>query len=87
MIDKLKFNPVEGHVLLDYINKKSKLTPKKEIDLALRILDKFDTKTLRTYFQDVYNAMVEVKWNKEQEEEKKRTTPVNDDTSQPPEAA
>ena len=47
--------------ILMFDNKKSKLTPQKEIDIALSILSKQDIDDLKNYFVPICNAMIEEK--------------------------
>ena len=58
-MDKLKFTPTEGHVILDFNKKNSKITPNRAIDIALRILEKQDLHDLNTYFIPIYDAMTD----------------------------
>jgi hypothetical protein len=80
MIDKLNFTPVEGHVVIDFNKKNSKITPYKAIDIALRILEKQEWKVLEDYFHPPYIAMFEDK-------KANATVPKNDNGDDPPEAA
>ena len=61
MTEKLKFTPVEGHVVIDFNKKNSKITPYKAIDIALRILEKQEWTVLESYFHPPYIAMFEDK--------------------------
>lgn len=61
MTEKLKFTPVEGHVVIDFNKKNTKITPYKAIDIALRILEKQEWNVLENYFHPVYIAMFEDK--------------------------
>ena len=80
MTEKLSFTPVEGHVVIDFTNKKTKITPYRAIDIALRILAKVEWKVLEDYFHPVYIAMFE-------EKKANATIPKNDngDDDEPPE--
>lgn len=78
MTEKLNFTPVEGHVIVDFTNKKTKITPSKAVDIALRILSKQRADFLEAYFHPVYIAMYE--------EKKANELPMNDnDFPEPPE--
>ena len=78
MTEKLSFTPVEGHVVIDFTNKKSKITPSRGVDIALRILSKYRADFLESYFHPVYIAM----W----EEKKANEKPLNDNgDDEPPE--
>jgi hypothetical protein len=79
MTEKLSFTPVEGHVVIDFTNKKTKITPYRAIDIALRILSKVEWKVLEDYFHPVYIAMFEDK-------KANATVPKNDNgDDEPPE--
>ncbi len=77
MTEKLNFAPVEGHVVIDFTKKNSKITPFKSIDIALKILDKQHPDDLENFFRPVYNAMVEAKME--------NYIPKNDNTPPPSE--
>lgn len=79
MTEKLEFTPVEGHVVIDFNKKNSKITPYKAIDIALRILAKQEWSVLEDYFHPVYIAMFEDK-------KANATVPKNDNgDDEPPE--
>jgi hypothetical protein len=74
--DKLNFTPVEGHVVIDFNKKNSKITPNRAIDIALRILSKQHPDDLENFFRPVYNAMIE--------EKMQNYVPKNDNEPKPP---
>jgi hypothetical protein len=78
MTEKLEFTPVEGHIVIDFNKKNSKITPYKAIDIALRILAKQEWKVLEDYFHPVYIAMFEDK-------KENAVIPRNDNEDEPPE--
>lgn len=80
MTEKLKFTPVEGHVVIDFNKKNTKITPYRAIDIALRILSKQEWSVLEDYFHPVYIAMFEDK-------KANATVPKNDNggDDEPPE--
>ena len=81
MDEKLRFIPVEDHVVLEYINKKSKLTETQKADIALRVVANTKWEVVSEYFAPACNQLlIEM-----QETWRNSKKPVNDDSG--PEAA
>ena len=69
--NKPTFKETFGHDVITFNVKKSKLTPQKEIDIALRILEKQDMHDLETIFVPICNAMIAEKLKNYEENKKK----------------
>ena len=87
MDDKLKYTPVEGHVILDFdlkkANRKSKLTDYQKCDSAMSILEKVPLAIIDKYFAPKFNQTLIERIDKESYG--KIPTSINDD--EPPTAA
>jgi hypothetical protein len=75
MDEKLKFIPIEPHVVLEYINKKSKLTNHQRADIALRIISGTKWEVVSEYFAPICNELL-IQMQQDWRDSKK---PVNDD--------
>ena len=80
-MEKLRFIPVEDHVVLEYINKKSKLTETQKADIALRVVANTKWEVVEAYFTPACNELL-IEMRETYRNSKK---PVNDDL--PPESA
>lgn len=58
MTEKLRFIPVEDHVVLDYVNKKSKLTETQKADIALRIIANTKWEVVEAHFVPICSELL-----------------------------
>jgi hypothetical protein len=83
MTEKLRFIPVEDHVVLEYINKKSKLTERQKADIALRVIANTNWEVVKTYFVPICEELL----INMQEDYRNKNKPVNDDLPTEPQLA
>ena len=76
MNEKLRFIPVEDHVVLEYVNKKSKLSETQKADIALRIIANTNWEVVENHFAPICTELL----IQMQEDYRNKPKPVDSDS-------